>query len=251
MLKDLRIPFFTIIFLFLAFFLFTKIFGPLPFSVNSITTTKTDLFTVDGTGEATAVPDTALLELGVNKDAPTVEAAQNQVNQIIGKMTADLKKLGVEDKDIKTTDYSVNPNYDYSTGSQKANGYSVNASIEARVKPIEKANQAIDTVTADGATQVGGVTFVVDDATQKKLENQARLDAVKEAKDKAQSLANAAGIHLGRIVDVQENSNNPGQVFRPMMATADLKQANPEPPTQLNPGQNKISVTVTLSYETY
>src|SRR4051812_34923630 len=102
MLRELKVPFFTILFIFLGFFLFTKIFGPLPFSVNSVTTTKANLFTVDGTGEATAVPDTALATLGVNKQAPTVESAQKEVNQIINKITDDLKGLGIEAKNIKT-----------------------------------------------------------------------------------------------------------------------------------------------------
>lgn len=223
----------------------------MPFSVNSITTTKTNLFSVQGTGEATAVPDTALLNLGVNKEAATVEAAQVEVNKIINKITADMKKLGIEEKNIKTTNYSVNPNYDFTAGRQKANGYSVNASIEVRIKPIEKANQAIDIATADGATQVGSAQFVVDDKTQKKLEDQARMDAVKEAKEKAQSLAKAAGISLGRVVDVQETGNG----IQPVMYRKELMAAgnalDSATPTELNPGENKISVTVTLSYETY
>ena len=250
MFKDLKTPFFTILFIFLGLFLFTRLFGPLPFSINSITTTKTALFTVQGTGEATAVPDTALLNLGVNKESATVESAQKEVNGIINKITDDLKKLGVEEKNIKTTNYSVNPNYDYTSGSQKSNGYTVSANIEVRVKPIEKANQAIDTATADGATQVGGVTFVVDDDTQKKLEDQARLQAVEKAKEKAQSLANAAGIRLGRIVDVQEsNTGYPQPHLRTAGALA--KTADTTPPTDLNPGENKVSVTITLSYETF
>ncbi len=248
MFRELKIPFFIILFLFLGFFVFTKLFGPIPFSVNSITTTKTNLFTVQGTGEATAVPDTALLSLGVNKEAPTVETAQKQVNEIINKITGDLKKLNVPEKHIKTTNYSVNPNYDF-TGGQKANGYAVNATIEIRIKPIEKANQAIDIATRDGATQVGGIQFIIDDETQKKLENEARQDAVKEAKTKAQSLANAAGIRLGRIVDVQENGNDFPQ---PYLRTAALEKADDSmPPTELTPGENKITLTVTLSYETY
>src|SRR3989344_5426227 len=113
MFASIRTSIFTIFFIFLNIFVFSKIFGPLPFSVNSITTTKTNLFTVQGTGEATAVPDTAMISLGVNKEASTVEAAQKQVNEIINKITNDLKKLGVEEKNIKTTNYSVNPNYDF------------------------------------------------------------------------------------------------------------------------------------------
>ncbi|HSW47580.1 MAG TPA: SIMPL domain-containing protein [Candidatus Saccharimonadales bacterium] len=249
MLKDLRIPFFTVLFIFIGLFVFPKFFGPIPFSVNSINTNKQNLFTVSGTSEVTAVPDTAMISLGVNKDSSSVQSAKDEVNKIINQVTSDLKSLGVDEKDIKTTNYSVNPNYDYISGTQKTNGYSVNATIEVKIKTVEKANNAIDIATKDGATNVGGVQFVVDDAKQKQLEDQARKEAIGKAKEKAASIANAAGIHLGRIVDVQENGDYP----RPVQYSAGMQMDTvaKSAPTQLNPGENKISSTVSLSYETY
>jgi uncharacterized protein len=248
-MREIKLAFFIVLFTFLGLFVFTKLLGPIPFSVNSVTTTKTDLFTVNGTGEVTAIPDTALLTLGVNKQATSVEDAKNQVNQIINKITADIKALGVNVKDIKTTNYSVNPNYDYSGGRQSSNGYTVDANIEIKVSPIDKANNAIDVATKDGATQVGNVQFVLADDEQQKLEDQARSEAIKNAKTKAQSIANAAGLHLGRIVNIQEGAGSPPPLM--YAAGADLKQAAGSEPTQLNPGENKVSVSVTLSYETY
>jgi len=247
MWKDLKIPLFTVLFIFIGFFVFTKIFGPIPFSVNSITTNKQNLFTVTGTADVTAVPDTAMLSFGVSKSGPAVEAGKQEVNKIINQITQDLKNLGVDEKDIKTTNYSVNPNYDYSQGSQKTNGYTINASIEVKIKSIEKANNAVDIATRDGATQVGGIQFVVNDDAKKKLEDQARKDAIQKAKDKAASISGAAGIHLGRIVDVQENGSNPGPLPYGMQADS-AKQTQT---TQLSPGENKITSTVSLSYETY
>src|SRR5258708_2234429 len=172
MLKDLRTPFFTILFIFLGLSLYTKFLGPIPFYVNNITTTKNDLFTVGGKREVSAIPDTAMISFGVNKTSSTVEDAKNQVNTIINKITDDLKQLGVDSKNITTTNYSVNPNYDYISGQQKPQGYTVDAQIEVKVTPIDKANDAIDTATKDGATQVGGAQFVVDDQKQKNLETQ-------------------------------------------------------------------------------
>jgi uncharacterized protein len=248
--KSLKTALLTVAAIFVGLLVYTKVFGPIPFSVTSITTTKSNLFTVQGTGEATAVPDTALITLGVNKEAPTVEAAKDQVNQIINKITADVKGLGVEEKNIKTTNYTVNPNYDYSTGRQTANGYSVSATIEVKMNSIEKANQAVDVATKDGATQVGNVQFVLDDTKQKELQNQARKEAVSEAKENAKSLADAAGIRLGRIVDVQENGD--ANAPQPLYKTAIAENATDSAPaTELNPGENKVSVTISLSYETY
>lgn len=247
---SLRTAFFTVLFIFIGLFIFTKTAGPLPFSVTQVTTTKDSLFTAQGVGEATAVPDTALISFGVQKDASTVQAAQDQVNQIINKITTDLKGLGVEVKNIKTVNYSVNPNYTYTPGGkQTLNGYSVNADVEVKLKPVEQANKAVDIATNDGATNVGGVQFVLDEKKQKEVENQARKEAINNAKEKAQSLATAAGIRLGKLVDVQENGGGGGYPRPMMMKTAD--SAGQSAPTELNPGENKISITVTLSYETY
>lgn len=251
MLKELKIPFFTVLFIFLGILLFIKLNGPIPFSVNSITTTKETLFTVDGTGEATAVPDTALINFGVNKQAATVESAKNEVNQIINKITEDIKRLGVNVNDIKTVNYSVYPNYDYANGRQRITGYSVNADIQVKMKPIDKANNAVDIATQDGATNVSAIQFVLDDNKQKEVEQQARKEAIKNAKEKAAELSQEAGIRLGRIVQVTENpQQNPRPYPMSNLKVADSAGAG-APPTELNPGKNKVSIQVTLSYETY
>lgn len=240
---------FTIFFIFLGLFLYIKFAGPIPFTINSVTTTKDSFFTVDGKAEVTAIPDTAQISLGVTQKATTVQQAQTQVNTIINKITTDIKNLGVGDKDIKTTNYSVNPEYDYSTAKQTLTDYSVNANLQINVKPIDKANQAVDLATRDGANQVGGIQFTVNDTEQKQLENQARNQAIQDAKDKAKSISQAAGLRLGRIVDVKESPQyNPRPI--PYLA-AEKTSDTTTPPTQLNPGENQITSTVTLSYETY
>lgn len=252
-LKDLKTPFFTVLFIFLGFILYTKLFGSIPFSVNSIQTTKDSLFRVDGTGKATAVPNTALLQLGVTQSGNTVLEAQNKTNTAANKITQDLKALGIEEKRIKTTNYSVNPDYRYSTDNSKPTitGYTVTQSIEVEVKPIDRANKAVDTATADGANMVGSIQFTIDDTTRKDLENKARDEAIKNAKEKAQQLAKSAGITLGRIIDVQESSN---AIQPPILYKSEQLNAAPRDtagePTEFNPGESTIQLTVTLSYET-
>ncbi|MBI2034703.1 MAG: SIMPL domain-containing protein [Candidatus Levybacteria bacterium] len=238
---------FTVLAVFVIFYLFTKFFGPIPFSISSVTTTKTDLFTVEGVGEATGIPDTALLSLGVTKKAATIKDAQNQVNQAANAMIADLKKLGIDEKNIKTTNYSVYPDYDYTRG-QTITGYSVSENLEVKVTPIEKANQAIDIATKDGANMVGGITFILNEDIKKSIEQEARKDAVKKAKEKAQNLASAAGIRLGKIVNVQES-----QGYQPPIAleSSMLKDGGTGEPTQLTPGESTIRTSITLSYEIF
>ncbi len=243
-MQSIKTPLLIIIFIFLGLFLYTKLVGPIPFSVNSIQTTKTNLFTVSGAGKATGIPDTAQLSLGVTKTAPTVIDAQTQVNTVTNKIVEDLKRLGIEEKNIKTTNYSINPNYDFGGGRQNITGYTVTQTLEINVTPIDIANKAIDAATADGANLVGGVNFIFNDKTKKELEEKARTEAVKMAKEKAESLAKATGIKLGKIIDVQESGNFEP---RPIMMGLETKSTD----TQLQPGESSITINIILSYETF
>src|SRR3989344_4653772 len=229
----------------IVFTLYVRFAGPIPFSVNSVQTTKINLFNVSGEGKATGIPDTAQISIGVTKTASTVAAAQEQANSAANKIIKDLERLGIAEKNIKTTNYSINPNYDFARGGQNITGYTVTQTLEVEVTPIDVANKAIDVATADGANLVGGINFTFNDKTKKDLENKARTEAVKMAKEKAGSLAKATGIRLGRIVDVQESGNFEP---RPIMMAQGLELKSED--TQLQPGENSITIDITLSYET-
>jgi len=248
----------AIIVFFIVLFVYTKLAGPIPFYINSVNTTKTDLFSANGEGKVTAVPDQATINVGVTQTSTTVADAQNKVNTTSDKIIQDVKKLGFSDKDIKTTNYSVNPNYSNEivpmggpmmpSGQQNITGYTVTQNLEINVKPIDKANKVIDAATADGANLVGGVNFTFSDSLQKSLSDQATLQAVNDAKNKAQGLANASGIQLGKIVNVVENSS--GQPM-PLMAAGIAAKTDQSAPTDVTPGENTLTVDVVLYYETY
>lgn len=211
---------------------------------------KNDLLTVSGEGEATAVPDTAQFSIGITKTASTVQKAQEDANEVINQITKDLKNLGVDEKNIKTTNYSVNPNYEYSPiGKNTTNGYTVNADLTVKIKPIEIANQAIDVSTKNGANLVGSLTFTLEDEKREELEEQARKEAIEKARKKAKSITSAAGVKLGKVVNVQENSDRPF----PYLETRAMGNAEKvdTAQTDIQPGENTVRVTVTLSYETF
>ncbi len=223
----------TVVLILAALFAYGKLGPGIP--ITSVVTQKQDLFTVSGEGKVTVVPDTAIVELGVTAQQSTVKAAQSQANTVINKITDELKKLGVDAKDITTSNYSIYPQYDYQAGN-RLTGYQVNASLTITVRDIDKVSQVIDQATAAGANTVGGIQLTVDDAREKELLQQAREEAVKEAKAKAESLARTAGITLGKIVNVQE-----AEVGGPIVFAK---------PTQIEPGSTDITSSVTLFYET-
>ncbi|MEX2007680.1 MAG: SIMPL domain-containing protein [Candidatus Levyibacteriota bacterium] len=246
-LSEIRKPLIIVVVILLGFFLYTKLAGPIPFSVTSVQTTKSNLFSASGTGKVTAAPDIAQVSLGVTQTAGTVAAAQSRLNARANSLIDTLKGLGIEEKDIKTTNYSISPNYDFTAG-QRITGYAASQNLEIKTKQTELANRVIDAATGAGANVVGGVTFTFDDETRTELEGEARKDAVGEAKRKANSLADAAGIRLGRIIDVQESFA--GQPIP--LAQLDRAVGTGSEPTDTNitPGENTIEITVTLSFET-
>jgi uncharacterized protein YggE len=134
-------------------------------------------------------------------------------------------------------------------GQQNITGYTVTQNLEIQVKPIEKANQIVDTATADGANLVGGVNFTFSDTLNKSLKTQATQLAVNNAKAKAQNLADTAGIHLGKIVNVIENQS--GQPIPMMGGGVAAKSIDQSAPSNITPGENSLTVNVVLYYETY
>lgn len=220
-------------------------FGPgLP--ISSIVTQKTDLFSVSGEGKVTVTPDVAILNLGMSTKKNTVKLAQAEANTVVNGLTKAVKELGVKDADIKTTNYSVYPDYDYSNGSNRIVGYNVNISLSVTVRNIDSVNDILDKASALGANSVGGIQFTVAEDKLKELNKEARLKAIQEAKEKAEELAKLSGMTLGKIVNIQEGSNR--LYPQPMYAKAEMMAGGGG--AEVQPGSTDITSTVTLFYET-
>lgn len=230
--------------------LYFRFVGPIPFSVSQTTTEKKSTFDVQAEGKVTTVPDTAEINLGIQVNKPTVEAAQKEANEKINKITSELKKLGIEEKYIKTVNYSVYPDYNYQAG-QRIVGYNVNITLTCKIKDFEKINQTIDIATAQGANQIGSLNFVIDDEKLEDLRMEARKQAIEKAKDKAKEIANAGGIKIGRIVNITENSNSYSPVVPLRTATNGMGGGEiADKQTAVQAGESEITISVILSYET-
>lgn len=235
----------AVIIFFLCLFAFTKFVGPLPLSISSVVTQKTDTFSVSGEGKITMIPDIAVVNVGVTAQGPSVSQVQQELNKKMNAVTDAVKRLGVDAKDIQTSNYNISPTYDYSGSTQRVTGYQANSNLTIKVRKIDNANGVIDAATANGANEVSGVSFDVDDKT--KAENQARTLAVADAKSKADTAARAAGFHLGRVINYSEGG---GASPRPIMFDKALPvSGGGGAPTQVEPGSSELTVSVTLSYE--
>lgn len=231
----------------------SRVVGPVPFSVTSTTTQKQSTFDVTGDSKITTVPDKAVVSLGITVNESSVKAAQDNANKIINDINDGLGKLGIEKKDIKTDNYSLYPNYDYTGGSgQHIVGYTVTANLSVSVTDFTKLNQAVDTATSAGANQVGGISFALSDDKKKEVENDARKEAIENAKSKAQELASLAGMKLGKIVNVYESPQYDGGIYATDMKALPRAEGlgGGGAPTNIEPGSTTFNFSVTLSYET-
>lgn len=243
--KLLRHPLTLIATIFISLFISSALGLKLPISV--ISQDRGQPLVVEGQGKVTVVPDIAKLSLGIDASGASLAEVQNGVNQKSKALVDTLKKLGVEEKDIKTTAYNVFPEYNYESRPPRIMGYRVSLTYEVEVKDFDKINEVVVAATGAGANIVGNISFEVNDETRNKKLNEAREMAVKEAREKAQGLARAAGVSLGKILNISEfpSFQLPGPI--PLREGVGGEPVAVEP--EITPGETELSVTVSLSFE--
>jgi hypothetical protein len=236
----------SIFFFFVLLFVFAK-WGP-AINFSSTTQTKGEPFVVQGIGKVTVAPDIAKIDIGIQESGVNLKTVQDSVNKKSQDLTNQVKKLGIEAKDIKTISYNVYPQYDYTTPTQRITGYQVSTEYEVTVRDFTKINELIASATSFGANTIGGINFDLSDNLKKEKLQEARDLAVTEAKGKASGLAKAAGITLGKIVNVSEET--PSNI-RPYAIPVSGGGVTDKSVTQadVQPGTTEINVTISLAYE--
>lgn len=223
--------------------------------------TASNTIYVSGEGEVFAVPDTATFSVTVQEEAKDVAAAQKVATQKGNDIIAYLKKQGIEEKDIKTTDYSVYPQYDYlqaaecrggycPPGKQELRGFQVSQTLSVKVRDTQKAGDILSGVGSLGANNVSGLSFAIDD--QKALEAEARGKAIDDARKKAEALASQLGVQLVRVVGFNEDGGNRPYYAKAVMAmdsAMGMGGAEMAPAPELPVGENKITSYVNVTYE--
>lgn len=213
-------------------------------------------FSVDGSGDIDATPNIAKFSVSViTEGGKNVPEAQKTNTEKMNKINAFLKEQGIEAKDLKTTQYTVNPRYDYpnclSGGTCPApeiTGYSISQSLDVKVRDTEKLGSLLSGVVQNGANSTSGVNFVVDDEDASK--DAARGEAISKATKKAKSMAQAGGFRIGRLVSIFENSNaTPMMDSYGMGGGLEVSNAKAAPAPTIEPGTSTTKVQVTLTYE--
>jgi len=211
------------------------------------------LLTVTAEGSSTREPDMAVFNAGVTTQGATASEALARNSTQMTAVFAALKRAGIAEKDIQTSDLSVNPVYSqparnpdgsYDENTRRIVAYQVNNAVMVRQRKLDSYGKVIDALVSSGANQVHGPSFSL--ARPEAAQDEARSAAIKVARERAQLDASAAGLRVGRIVTISEAG---GYAPMPRAKFAFAEAAPPAPPPPVAAGQMEVSAQVTVQFE--
>ena len=202
-----------------------------------------NVITVTGEGTVQVTPDMATISLGVTTDGASAAEAMAANSKALQAVIDRLKSAGIEDRDLQTSNLSLNPNWvGYDAGqTPKIAGYVASNMLSVRVRALDTLGTVLDASITDGANTLNGITF--DLAAPRPAQDEARKAAVADAKARAELLAGAAGVKLGKIESITESAG----YGAPMPMFRDESKAASAVPVAS--GQIGMSASVTITYE--
>ena len=211
------------------------------------------LLTVSADGRSVRTPDLAVFTAGVTSQAKTAGAALSANAADMNRVVAALKKAGIADRDIQTSNLSLNPVYappvrlpdgNYEQGEQKIIGYTVNNTVTVRQRKLSEFGRVIDTLVEAGANQVNGPSFQMDEPDT--ATDEARLAAMKKARARAELYARAAGLRVVRILSISESG---GYTPGPPVVFARMAADSAAAPSPVAAGEIQLNANVTVLFE--
>lgn len=195
---------------------------------------------VSGEAQMSVAPDLAQIDAGVSTEAKTAREASEANNTTMGKVLLALKGAGIDEKDFQTSRLSLQPQYAPNrNGPNAIVGYQASNRVTIKLRDVTKVASTIDTLVGAGANNIGGINFMVSAAS--KLLDDAREQAIADARRKAEIYAKAAGVTLGAPISISEEGA-PAPVFRGKMVAA------PMAITPVAQGEETLSVSVSVSW---
>lgn len=205
---------------------------------------------ITGEGEASVRPDLAILNIAVMREAKTARDALTANNDAMAAVIAAMKSSGIADRDLQTSGIQINPRYDYpknADGTQQAvlAAYQVTNSLSVRIRDLEKTGEILDKSVSLGVNQGGGIVFTNDDPSAAREE--ARKQAVADAMAKAKTLSEAAGVSLGRVLEISESAAFGSPV--PMVQAKFRADAAAPAAVPVEAGENTYRIQVDMTIE--
>jgi uncharacterized protein YggE len=206
--------------------------------------TDATYLSVSAQAESSRVPDVATLSVGVVTQAADGNAAMRQNATQMSKVVAGIKSAGIADRDVQTSAVNLSPQYRYAENEPpKITGYQASNTVSIKVRDIARLGEVLDALAAQGANQINGPSFEIDEPEP--VYDEARLKALTKAQARAKTYADALNLRVRRIVSISEGGGNG---FQPMpmkaMAMMDRQESTP-----IAPGENSVSVNLDVVFE--
>jgi len=213
-----------------------------PSITQTIAGTRLDF---SATGEVTRVPDVAVISAGVVSRSSTASAALSDAADRMARVLSALKRAGVEDRDVQTSNVSLNPEYRYPENqAPQLVGYTATNTVTVRFRDIRNAGKILDALVAQGANQINGPNLTIDKPEE--ALDEARAKAVAIGRSRAELYARSLGMHVVRLVSVTESGGYAVPPPMPVMMEARMAAA---PATKIEPGEQKVQVSLSMTFE--
>jgi uncharacterized protein len=200
---------------------------------------------ISATGEVTRVPDIAIISAGVVSRSATATGALQDAADRMQRVLAALKRAGVEDRDVQTSNISLNPEYRYVENQPpQLTGYTAANQLTIRFRDIRNSGKILDALVGQGANQINGPSLTID--KPEAALDEARARAIAAGRARAELYARSLGMRILRVVSVSESGGYAPPPPMPMYARAEIAQAAD---TKVVPGEQKLQVTLAMTFE--
>ena len=208
---------------------------------------RVNTISVQGEGTVESQPDIAMIDLSVVTNGLNVARVQADNTKNMNSILAFLDEQGVEDRDIQTQNYNIIPQYDFTENGRQFRGYRITQTVNVKIRDFDTISTIFDESVNRGANQVSGLRFDIDE--KEELQADARGEAIEDAQEKADVLADQLGVNLVRIISFNENT---GDFFpQPQFARSEfaLDESGFGGGPTIAPGETEIKSTVNIIYE--
>mgnify|MGYP000379914651 CR=1 FL=1 len=196
---------------------------------------------ITGTASIDAKPDLATINAGVESTGPTARDALTANSRQMNAVFEAIESLGIEDRDVGTSNFNISQHWRHGPEGSKPDGYRVSNQVSLRLRDVSRVGEVLDALTTAGVNQAGNIQFEVENADT--LLDEARSEAVGKARKRAELYAAAAGVTLGKVMNISEGGSNP--MPHPQFAAMESRMASAPP---IAPGEQKLSVSVTVTW---
>ena len=209
--------------------------------VTPISGTRLD---ISATGEATRVPDIAIISAGVTTQAATATDALGQNATRMERVRTALKRAGVADRDIQTASISLQPQYKYVENQAPIlTGYQASNQLSVKFRDIRASGKILDALVGEGANQINGPNLTIDHPEA--ALDEARGKAIATGRARADLYARALGMRVIRVISVSESGGYSSPPPQPIMARAQMADAK----TSIDPGEQQLQISVAMAFE--